>query len=74
MRGDLPAAALRLAAQSSVRTHRRAVYVHLQGSTASKAIIIEGRSYDSIKQAKERLHVCTKTITNWLASGKAVRA
>ena len=74
MKGDLPACAVRLLSALPVRTHERAVYVHLQGSKVSRHIIIEGRRYDSIKQAKERLHVCTKTIQNWLANGKAQRA
>lgn len=73
MTGDIPAAALRLMSALPVRTHERRTFVGVQGSKNVRPIVIDGRGYASIKEVKRRLRVCSKTVTNWLNSGRAVR-
>lgn len=76
MKGDLPAAALACMARCPVRTHERTYkpYAGTAGPKESKALIIDGKHFSSIIEVKRHFHVCTKTVQNWINSGKAVRA
>lgn len=93
MRGDLPAAALRLCAALPVRTveHKPRVPLSRQlahyyakkerrprvvtgrgrGGLNNKPFVCEGRRFNGIKDAAEKLHRSPHTIRAWLDSGKA---
>lgn len=70
MTGDLPAAALRLMASCTVRTHlrdesRRGRIYHSGQSRGE--VIICGRKFASINEAARTLHRSDHTIRRWLA-------
>ena len=73
MKGDLPQAAQRLMQQLPVRTHERRFHHHTQGSRRAASITIDGRTFESIIEAKRALHKSSATIEKWLATGRAVR-
>jgi len=75
MRGDIPQAAFRLSCALPVRTHERTPFVRPQpqGSKFGREITIDGVRYDSIHDAKKKLRVCSGTVYDWLATGRAKR-
>ncbi len=92
MRGDIPAAALRLSATLPVRTHERALEDKKQGGprvmpkqprvvkgcgrggNQGRAVIVGTKRFDTIKDAKEFLHVGNYTVGQMLADGRMRRA
>lgn len=75
MKGDLPAAAMRLCAQLTVRTHERKDSA--QPSTArgnkygSRPVIIKGVHYETIRDARKALSIGYERFYEMLDKGEA---
>ena len=89
MRDDPPAAALRLSASCTVRTHERKPVQREskqlryyrkaknpgvgKGGSQGHAVIINGQTFKTMKAAKETFGIGNSTFYSWLDSGKAKR-
>ena len=71
MRGDIPAAALRLVCELPVRTHERTFIRHVQGSKAPPPVVVEGAEYPSVAAAARELRKSRGFVRGLLRKGKA---
>ncbi len=73
MKGDIPAAAVRLAAALTVRTHSMSFRPYSERESANHvaACIVRGRRYASLSEAARKLHVCRDTVRRWIKAGEA---
>ncbi len=71
MKGDPPAACLRLCAALPVRTHERTYIRHVQGSKSPPPIVINHRRYESIMDAARTLNKNRSVIRLMLKRGTA---
>lgn len=71
MRGDIPAAALRLCAALPVRTHERKRQVAVQGSKRVPHLVLWGVEYPSIFAAARKLGKSRGTIRRLIDIGEA---
>ena len=71
MKGDLPAAALRLCAELPVRTHERANISHVHGSKAAPKVEVRGVTYPSLAEAARQLGYSRGKVQLMIQRGKA---
>lgn len=71
MKGDMPAAALRLSSSCTVRTHQRSAVVPVQGSKLPNAVRIGCVTYDSLTEAGRQLRKSRGALRNMIRRGEA---
>lgn len=74
MRGDLPAAAVRLRECLPVRTHELRVVDHIQGRKYAPAILINHRKFDNVMDAVRKLKLSRQRVRRMLEKGEAIYA
>lgn len=71
MKDDICAAALRLMAGATVRTHERIFYAHVQGSKTVPQIKVGDKLFRSRLAARQHYGIGAQTLNDWLTRGKA---